>query len=168
MTTISPATTASELDACRALIGAFIGWHRLRHSADSALLDEYYEPADIDAELDALPGAYAPPDGQLLLARVGGEAAGCVALRRLDARACEMKRMYIDPRFRGRGVALALGQAIIQYARDAGYSTMWLDTSIRQPEAQALYTKLGFSRSEPYYELSPALRDWLVFFEMRL
>lgn len=168
MVHINEASNDDDLDACRALIGDFIGWHRLRHAADAELLDEYYDPAYIEAEIAGLPGAYSPPGGRLLLARVDGQPAGCVALRRMDARECEMKRMYIEPRFRGRGVAMALGQAIIREARAAGYSKMWLDTSVRQPEAQALYGKLGFRRSQPYYEVSPALCEWLVFFERSL
>ena len=62
----------------------------------------------------------------------------------------------------------ALGEAIIRDARAAGYAIMRLDTSWRQQEAQALYSKLGFQRIDPYYDCPPALKDWLVFFELSL
>ena len=78
------------------------------HEAIKAMMREYagslgfslaYQ--DFEAELADFPGKYAPPEGALLLATVGGEAAGTVALRRLDATTCEMKRLYVKPAFRG-------------------------------------------------------------------
>jgi GNAT superfamily N-acetyltransferase len=97
-----------------------------------------------------------------------GRPAGCVALRRIDEEACEMKRMFVYEALRGEGVGRALGQAIIDEARGAGYRTMYLDTSIRQHEAQMLYRRLGFLDIGPYYELPPELRDWLVFMKLPL
>ena len=82
-----------------------------------ALFQEYEHELGIDLcfqnfaqELATLPGDYAPPGGRLVLARVGDAIAGCVALRRLDAESCEMKRLYLRPAFRGggRGRQLAL------------------------------------------------------------
>lgn len=74
-----------------------------------------------EKELAGLPGEYAPPAGQLLVAFHGTEAAGCVALRRIEDRICEMKRLYVRPAYRGQGMGKALAQAIIQSARQAGY-----------------------------------------------
>ena len=79
-----------------------------------------------------------------------------------------MKRMFLYPRFQGKGIGRALGEAIIREARDIGYSVVRLNTSLRQTEAQALYRKLGFRTTAPYYELAPALREWLVFMELPL
>jgi ribosomal protein S18 acetylase RimI-like enzyme len=79
-----------------------------------------------------------------------------------------MKRMFLYPRYLGKGIGRSLAQAIIRDARAAGYSSMRLDTSWRQQEAQALYSKLGFQRIDPYYDCPPVLKDWLVFFELRL
>jgi len=94
--------------------------------------------------------------------------AGCVALRAIDAECCEMKRMFVYPHWHGRGIGLALAQRLIEAARAGGYRAMRLDTSIRQAEAQNLYEGLGFKVIAPYHELSPEMRDWLVFMELRL
>jgi putative acetyltransferase len=91
-----------------------------------------------------------------------------VALREIDADACEMKRMFVHAELQGNGVGRALGQAIIDAARAAGYRRMLLDTSIRQAEAQALYRRLGFRDIQPYYDLPPDLGSWLVFMELPL
>lgn len=160
--------TPQELDDVRALIRAFNAWHRQRHPQDLALIDSYFDAAAFENELASLPGKYSPPDGQLLLARLDNKPAGCVALRRIDAEACEMKRMFVYPEYHGRGVGSALGRAIIQAASHAGYRVMRLDTSIHQTEAQQLYAHLGFRFTDPYYELTEELRDWLVFMELEL
>ncbi|HUR94469.1 MAG TPA: GNAT family N-acetyltransferase [Gemmatimonadales bacterium] len=160
--------TASQLDHVRALMRAFIAWHRERHQQDLALIDSYFDAAAFEAELAGLPGKYSPPRGGLLLATVDDEPAGCVALREVDASRCEMKRMFVYPEHHGRGVGRALAEAIIRDARAAGYRRMVLDTSIRQAEAQALYRRQGFRDIPPYYDLPEALRNWLVFMELEL
>lgn len=165
---IAVPTTAVELDQVRELMRAFSGWQRQRNIEDIQLVDQYFDAAAFAAELASLPGKYGPPHGQLLLATLHGDAAGCVALRRIDPDSCEMKRMFVHARFQGRGIGRALAQAIIAEARLMGYSTMRLDTSVRQIEAQSLYAGLGFRRIEPYYELPMRLRTWLVFMELEL
>ena len=160
--------TAEQLDEVRALMRAFTTWHRQRHQQDLNLIDSYFDAAAYEAELAGLPGKYAPPRGQLLLATIEDRPAGCVALREIDATRCEMKRMFVYPVWHGRGVGRALADAVIQEARGMGYERMLLDTSIRQAEAQALYRRLGFRAIAPYYELPEALRNWLVFMELFL
>lgn len=118
-----------------------------------------------DAELATLPGGYARPDGRLLLAQVGTETAGCVALRRLEPEVCEMKRLYVRPGFRGLGVGVALVKTIIAEARTAGYRRMRLDTLPSMRPALALYRRLGFREIQPYRD-NPV--DGAIFLELLL
>lgn len=123
------------------------------------LFDEYAASLGVDLsyqgfgkELSGLPGAYARPRGRLLLAKVEGEAAACVALRPLDEKACEMKRLFVRPGFQKRGLARALCERLIIEAREAGYTSMVLDTLPSMSGALRLYETLGFVRRAPYYD----------------
>lgn len=168
MAQIHRAKTAEQFREVAKLMRAFVEWHYDRHSADRQIIDSYFDPATFDAELDNLPGEFAPPAGALLLAERDNRVVGCVALRPLPDGACEMKRMFVSPDYHGKGVGLLLGQAIIKEARGIGYRTMMLDTGPAQREAQGLYHKLGFRTVQPYYDLAPELREWLVFMELNL
>lgn len=110
---------------------------------------------NFDAELAALPGEYVAPRGALLAARVGSKWVGCCALRPLDnvdyPNASEMKRLYVQPDCRGLGVGRALAEAILDAARNAGYSHVLLDTLSDMESARALYEELGFVEIPPYY-----------------
>ncbi|MBA3870613.1 MAG: GNAT family N-acetyltransferase [Chloroflexota bacterium] len=169
MLSISEATTNEQLDAVRTLIRTFVAWHRQRHNEDLALIDQYFDAKDFEAELAGLPGKYAPAKrGWLLLATYDGQAAGCVALREIDTQRCEMKRMFVYPEFQGKKVGRGLAETLIGEAKSLGYSTMLLDTSYRQVEALSLYASMGFKKIDPYYELPPELTNWLVFMQLSL
>jgi GNAT superfamily N-acetyltransferase len=168
MALITAGATAEQLDQVRDLMRAFTAWHRSRHLEDLELIERYFDAAAFENELASLPGKYGPPRGALLLATHEGSPAGCVALREIDIDSCEMKRMFVYPQFHGKGVGRALAEEVLGRARSIGYQSMLLDTSVRQHEAIALYHRLGFRDIEPYYELPPDLRNWLVFMELRL
>ncbi len=111
---------------------------------------------EIDAELAGLPGEYAPPTGALFVAEAGGALVGMVGVRArpadCGAEACEMKRLYVRPEARGRGLARQLIAQALEEARRLGYREIRLDTLPMMGDAQALYTALGFSDIEAYYE----------------
>lgn len=121
------------------------------------LFTEYEQSLDIDldfqdfaAELQALPGKYALPEGALLLAFLDGQAAGCIALRKVSEDIAEMKRLYVRKPYRGYGLGRQLAQMIIDKAKSLGYSSIRLDTVPSMQAAQHLYSSLGFYDIEPY------------------
>ncbi len=104
-----------------------------------------------DQELAGLPGDYAPPSGRLLLANYEGQLAGCAALHPLDREICEMKRLYLRPTFRGKGLWRALTERILRDARAIGYRRLRLDTvGPVMKDAVAMYRRMGFHEIEPY------------------
>jgi len=127
-----------------------------------AIFLEYAQSLPIDlgfqkfeVELASLPGEYAAPGGQLLLATVDDEPAGCGAFRPLldadFANACEMKRLYVRPAFRRFGLGRLMAQRLLDDARRSGYSSMLLDTLDDMESARGLYATLGFHETAPYY-----------------
>ena len=136
--------SAPQLDATRAIF---------REYAAGLGVDLCFQ--NFEAELASLPGEYGAPRGALLLAIVNGELAGCGACRALAevdyANACEMKRLYVRPAFRGLGLGRILAQALMDHAVRAGYSVMLLDTLDDMEAARSLYGALGFEEIPPYY-----------------
>ena len=136
--------SAADLDRARNVLRAY---------ANSLSMPECL--GDFDQELLLLPGDYAQPRGQLLLAWVDDQAVGCCALRALDnvdyAEACEMRRLYVDPNFRGLGIGRRLVEAQLDFARITGYRCVLLDTLSDMEAARALYEELGFEEIPPYY-----------------
>lgn len=124
------------------------------------LFQAYAQSLDVDlayqdfaAELAGLPGKFAPPHGEILLALRDGEPVGCVALRPLDENGiCEMKRLYVAPAMRGSGLGKALVEQLIDAARSRGYRQMRLDTLPSMAAAQTMYRALGFEPIQPYYD----------------
>ena len=155
---IVPARTPVQLRDARALFLEY---------ASSLGFDLRFQ--DFDHEVASLPGEYAPPRGALLLAREEGRAIGCIALRPLDEQACEMKRLYVRPEARGRGLGRLLCDALLAEAQAAGYSRMKLDTIPQMAAAIALYRALGFVPTEPYrYNPLPGAMFMELVLESRL
>ena len=121
------------------------------------LFREYQAELGIDlcfqgfaAEVEGLPGDYAPPSGRLLLAFRDDVAVGCVALRAVDGARCEMKRLYLRPGARGSGLGRALVERLLSEARAEGYGEVVLDTLPSMAEAQRMYERFGFRDIPPY------------------
>ncbi len=104
-----------------------------------------------DEELKNLPGKYALPKGRLYMAQYEGDPAGCVALRQLDGDKAEIKRLYVRPRYRQHKIGGILIKQLLSDARSEGYSQLFLDTLPSMSSAIALYKKLGFQATPPYY-----------------
>jgi putative acetyltransferase len=130
--------------------------------ASTSVLLEYAQSLAADLsfqsftqELSGLPGPYAQPTGQFLLAVVDGAIAGCGAFcQRPEVdypNACEMRSLYVRPVFRRFGLGRLLAQALLDDARRAGYSIMLLDTLTEMEAARGLYASLGFHEIAPYY-----------------
>lgn len=152
---IVEATSKTDIDHCRRLIRAYADWLNV---------DLCFQ--DFEAELAGMPGAYVPPSGRLLLAKSGDEIAGCVALRPLGDKVCEMKRLWVEPGFGGRGIGRALAEAIVQAGRDIGYEAMRLDTMPKRLKAAGhIYEMLGFRKIPDYYH-NPL--DGVVMYELAL
>ncbi|KAL6237732.1 hypothetical protein BDW75DRAFT_60337 [Aspergillus navahoensis] len=142
---IIPAQTTEDIATARDLFTAYVKWLNIDLSFQS-----------FQSELVSLPGTYGTPHGDLLLAySIDNTPLGCVAVRPLDdsKQSCEMKRLYVSPEARGRGLGKALVTAIVQRAKELGYKQMRLDTlPSRMQGAIALYTRVGFVETPPYYE----------------
>ncbi len=137
---IVPAESAADLQAVRELLLEY--WNN-RNLAMYVF--------NFDQELAGLPGGYAPPHGRLFLASWNNEVAGCIALRKLEPSICEMKRLYLRPKFRGKRIGRTLTEFIISEARKIGYQKMRLDTiQANMQEAVGLYRRLGFQEIEAY------------------
>jgi putative acetyltransferase len=150
-----PADEPPEITLVRVDAGQAIEPAReiLREYARSLAIDLCFQ--NFEDELASLPGEYAGPSGQLLLAYVGDALAACGGLRALPdadyANACEMKRLYVRPAFRRFGLGRTLAEALMDEARRAGYSAMLLDTLDDMESARELYATLGFEEIAPYY-----------------
>lgn len=158
---IIPCTSAKDIQAAKTLFRAYTTW-----------LDLDLTFQDLATELASMPGKYAAERGGcLLLARdeQTGDALGVMALRALPSvqtsgdmdqsndeplqtQTCEVKRLYVAPEGRGRGVGRALAEAVIERATELGYAEMKLDTLPRMGSARRLYEELGFQVCERYYE----------------
>lgn len=138
--TIRPALL-SDIPAVRDLLTDYVAWIGM----DLAF-------QEIDAELAGLPGDYVPPRGALLVADEGGQVIGMIGLRPSDGAICEMKRLFVRPQSRGRGLAKQLIARVLDEARTLGYSEIRLDTLPMMGDAQGLYLSLGFRDIPPYYD----------------
>ena len=163
---IVEATTAWHLEQVRSLLDEYMAWdvevtRSLGLDVDR-LRELYY------AGVDELPGRHARPDGRLLLALAGTEAAGCGGLRRLDPEMGELARMFVRPAFRGRGVGRLLLDALVAEARAIGYLRVRLATGTFMTAAHAMYRAAGFRDIEPYLDMPDGFREITMYMELDL
>jgi len=143
---LSPARSAEAVEDFRALCREYVDW----------LFRDFGIRLDfqgIDEELRSLPGDYAPPRGEIVLAHGSdGRTLGCIAVRPFSGSTCEVKRLYVRPEARGARLGHRLAAAILHEARDLGYTRAVLDTGGFMGAAQRVYQTAGFSEIPPYYE----------------
>lgn len=142
--TIQPAY--QEPEAIRELLVEYTGMLLDRAPAFAG----YLRRQGFERELTHLGEKYGAPHGRLYLVRVDGAPAGCVAMKRLDENRCELKRLYIRPAFRGRGLARKMLERLLEDARAEGYKAMLLDTFPFLSRAVCLYRRLGFYEIPSY------------------
>ena len=148
------ATSLEHMDAARELF---------REYASALGVDLSFQ--DFEHEVKDLPGEYSEPNGCILLAYLDSTLVGCVGLRPLSSVVCEMKRMYVRPKFRGQGMGRVLAEAVITEARRRGYRKIRLDSLPTMREGQALYRSLGFTEINAY---RPNPIQGAVFMELNL
>jgi GNAT superfamily N-acetyltransferase len=149
---ILEARTAPHLEMVRSLFLEYRSWladHREITAFDDSILARGLE--FMDREIAGLPGEYTPPTGTLLLARQGAEAIGCAALRRQDAQAAELKRVYVRPSSRGGGIGRRLTTRALEEARLLGYKRVVLDTLPTMTSAIEMYRRKGFRPIDAYW-----------------
>jgi ribosomal protein S18 acetylase RimI-like enzyme len=130
----------SEIAKTRALVLEYIKW-----------LNQDLSFQNIDEELNRFPEKYDEPDGALIIAKENDTVVGCVGLKKLDDKTCEMKRLFVDNNYRGKGIGKKLVEMIIEEAKLKNYEKMRLDTLDTMESALGIYYKTGFYKIEPYY-----------------
>jgi len=136
------AQSPQEIESARELFAEYASW------VEISLCFQNF-----DQEVAELPGAYAPPSGRLFLAVAGQQIMGCVALRKIGDGTGEMKRLYVRPEFRGRGLGRTLTEKLILEAKQIGYARLRLDTLPgKMDQAIAMYRSFGFQEIPPYYK----------------
>lgn len=143
------ANVDDHADQVRDLFWAYLQW------ANSRTDDEYSVKFDIQAKLEddmKHMDKFLPPQGRLLMAKADNGFVGLACLRKLTDEVCEVKRMYVKPAYRGKGIGKKLFEELIQEARGIGYRTVRLDSARFMQAAQSLYRSEGFSEVDPYPE----------------
>jgi len=164
MLTISQVKSDGEINAVQDLIREFTNWvMSLQEGVEDAPTFK-----NLEEELATLPGKYAPPSGQLLLAMQDGQPAGCIAFIGHDANTCELKRLYVRSTFRGYGIGWELVKVLIEKARHARYERMVLDSHVSMKKAHELYQAIGFQRVGAPDGFPEAVKPYVVFMECEL
>ena len=165
MLKIFPVETHEGIEITKMLFVEYVDFlkHEFCEYADLPWLVQYYK--DFEEEVDNLPDRYKQPEGAILLAGYEEQPAGCVALGGLSDSICEMKRLFIRPEYRRKGIGTALCETLMEQAKKTGYTYMRLATALEVP--QALYSSLGFKKIASYRDIPSEIKG-VVFMELKL
>ncbi len=167
MLTIIQAETPEQIQRFQELFAEYQAWD-IEMSGRMGLNVETLLDFGYKESVHELVAEFAPPSGRLLLASFDGQVAGCAGLRRLSPEIGEMKRVYVRPAFRRKGLGRELIDAVIAAARLIGYRKLRLETASFMEGAQALYRSVGFDLIEPYREIPDVMKHLGVFMELNL
>ncbi len=167
MVNISQVITQDDIEAVQELLFEYLSW------ATGQAKALYYQDVDVDEMLShsmSEINLFSPPSGCILLARVDGEAAGMAFMKLIRENACEIKRMYVRPKYRGNKIGRSLLDQLIQISKEIGYSTILLDSAQFMKAAHPLYRSVGFLEVEPYpeAEMPDDFHKHMVFMKLEL
>ncbi len=165
---IRQAETAADYQQFSRICRLYVEWCRERYQDIPWLMDEVFGYQALEAELSALAEKYGPPNGRTLLAVLNGEVVGAGAWRHSSPTTCEMKRVFVMDKAKGRGLGRRLVDALVASAQSHGFRLMQLDTGDRFTEAIGLYSRMGFERVPPYTTYPDKLMPHLVFMEKHI
>lgn len=149
-----------EIADAAILMQGLVDANKALYSDDLETIEKYYRGSWFFEEPPKVPREYRPPHGDVLVAYLKAEAAGTVAIYRMDNEHCELKSMFVAPEYRSNGVAAALCGAVIDLAKTQGYRFVRLTTGVRQQAARRLYEKLGFATVTPWDSDPPEGYDY--------
>jgi GNAT superfamily N-acetyltransferase len=168
MLSIVEARTPEEMRLTRQVLEKFPDHQRMRYATDIEIVESYFDDDEYMQEMENLRSIYSDPGGCVLLATEDQEPVGAVCLKKLDGKFCEMKRLFVPILHRRKGIGKRLTIALLDAAKERGFTHMRLDTGTFMTESHALYEKMGFKLIEPYYAVQGRLREGLYFMELEL
>lgn len=165
---VREAQTPRDFDSVRQLCWEYRDFLCAFDESMRRIVDHFYPEADYRALMADLPEKHARPQGIVLLAEQSDSPIGCGMYHPFDANTCEIKRVFVAAENRSSGAGKKLSSALIEHARQDGYSRILLDTNAKFSAARRLYEGLGFRERGPYSDIADEVRQFLVFYELRL
>ena len=165
---IRPATTAADIAAVRDLCWAYRDFLLNHSETDRETVETFYPTEKYKTLMDGLEVEHARPQGIILLAELDGTPIGCGMTHAIDPQTSEIKRVFVNETARGQGIADHLCRALMDQAREDGFTLMVLDTGKGLKPAQRLYERLGFAKCGPYQPIPDHALPHLVFYEIAL
>lgn len=154
------ARSRDEMADAAGLMRGLVDSNKQRYPDQVELLDDYYRGSWFLEPSPRIPAEYLPPAGDVIVAYDEHGPVGAVAIHRMDELHCELKSMFVPIAYRGKGIARELCKEVIKSAKQLGFKFVRLTTGERQPEARALYTRLGFKTVTPWEDNPPGGFDY--------